>query len=334
MTSTNAPGTSTGPDEATIVAALESAQRAPSVHNTQPWRWEFDGTRLDLYADADRMLPATDPHGRQQVISCGAVLHHARTVFAAHGWHTDTTRVPSPDRPERLASIEFRPWPDPPPGVATRAEAIGARHSDRLPLLPPENWTAVLPALRMLVSPHDIALDALDDTTVARLTAVSQQATAARRDDRMYQQELRWWAGHSGVPEGVPLSALVSDAELARVGVGRAFPSAPHSMRRAELTDHAELVALSSHGDAVPMWLHSGEALSAVLLECTAAGLATCAVTHVTELPAGRRAIADLLPSPTVPQIVIRVGTVPSGDERPPATPRRPLAEILTIRHR
>lgn len=333
MTSAHTPDTRVAPDDATITAALQLAQRAPSVHNTQPWRWRFDGTRLELHTDRDRMLPATDPHGRQQVISCGAVLHHARTALAAHGWHTDTTRTPDPDRPDCLAAIEFRPWPDPPAGIAARAGAINARRSDRLPLLHPEHWAAMLPALRKLVSPHDITLDVLDSTGRARLAAISEQAAAARRDDEMYQMELQWWAGHSGVQEGVPLDALVSDAEAARVGVARAFPAAPHSMRRAEHTDHAQLVALGSGGDSVPNWLHTGEALSAVLLECTAAGLGTCAVTHVTELPAGRRTLANLLPHQAVPQVVIRVGTVPPGESELPLTPRRPLTDILTIEH-
>ncbi|WP_024805865.1 hypothetical protein [Nocardia sp. BMG51109] len=332
MTSPNTPDIRTGPDNDTVLTVLRLAQRAPSVHNTQPWHWTFDGIRLHLHTDPDRMLPATDPHGRQQVISCGAVLHHARTAFAAHGWHTDTTRMPDPHRPNYLAAIEFRPWPNPPAGVATRAEMIARRRTDRLPLLPPQGWNGLLHSLRKLASPHETTLDVLDKSTRARLAGLSAQAAAARKHDDMYQMELHWWAGHSGVPEGVPRSALVSDAEFARVDVGRVFPSAPHSVRRAELTDQAEVVALGSTGESVPHWLHTGEALSAILLECTTAGLATCAVTHVTELAAGRRAIADLLPHHAVPQAVIRIGTAPSDEPELPPTPRRPLADVLTIR--
>jgi nitroreductase len=145
----------------------------------------------------------------------------------------------------------------------------------------------------------------------------------------MYQQELHWWAGHPDTPEGVPPSALVSDAEFARVDVGRTFPSAAHSMRRAALTDHARLAVISSYDDAPLRWLHAGEALSAVLLECTARGLASCALTHLTELPTGRRTVASLLPRSTVVQVVIRIGTAPDDEPTPPPTPRRPLADIF-----
>ncbi|MBF6175353.1 Acg family FMN-binding oxidoreductase [Nocardia blacklockiae] len=333
MTFPNTSGTHTALDEDTIVAVLRVAQRAPSVHNTQPWHWIFDGTRLHLHTDPDRALLATDPHRRQQVISCGAILHHVRTVLAAQGWHTDTTRLPDPERPDYLAKIEFRPWPDAPTGIAARAAAIERRHTDRLPLLAPEGWDRVLPELRKLTLPHDLVLDVLDENARAELAHASAQAAAARGSDEMYQMELHWWAGNSGTAEGVPPSALISAAEAARVDFGREFPAAPHSARRADLADHAELVTLGSYGDSTPQWLHTGEALSAVLLECTAAGLATCPATHVTELPAGRSAVAALLPERTAPQVVIRIGTAPPDEPAPPPTPRRPLSEILTIRH-
>ncbi|MBF6223076.1 hypothetical protein IU479_33895 [Nocardia abscessus] len=319
------------PDNPAILAALRLAARAPSVHNTQPWRWVFDGTRLHLFTDADRLLLSTDPHGRQLVISCGAVLHHLRTVFADQGWHTDTVRVPDRQRPDHLATIEFRPWADPPEGIHTRALAIDRRRTDRLPMSAPEGFADIVPRLRLLTSPHDVELSVLDDSARPRLAAASEQTGALRRDDLLYQTELQWWAGHSETPEGVPRSALVSDAEFARVGVGRAFPSAPHSMRRAELEDHARLVVLSTEGDSVTQWLHTGEALSAVLLECTAAGLATCALTHITELPTGRRLLTSLIPSPATPQVLLRIGTAPDDADMIPPTPRRPVTDIFIV---
>ncbi|MGK8491401.1 Acg family FMN-binding oxidoreductase [Nocardia asiatica] len=319
------------PDRPTILAALRLAARAPSVHNTQPWRWVFDGARLHLYTDADRLLPSTDPSGRQLVISCGAMLHHARTAFADQGWHTDTVRVPDRQRPDHLAVIEFRPWIDPPDGIHTRALAIERRRTDRLPMSEPDGLADLLPRLRMLTSPHDVELSVLDDSVRPRLAAASEQAGALRRHDLLYQTELEWWTGHSDNPEGVPASALVSDAENARVGVGRAFPPARHSMRRARLEDRARLVVLGTQGNSVTQWLHTGEALSAVLLECTAAGLATCALTHITELPTTRKLLAGLVPRPADPQVLIRIGTAPDDADTIPPTPRRPIADIFTV---
>ncbi|MCW2495222.1 MAG: hypothetical protein JWQ77_1146, partial [Jatrophihabitans sp.] len=50
-------GSLMGPEELDLLrAALESANRAPSIHNTQPWRWVLHGSVLDLRADRARQL--------------------------------------------------------------------------------------------------------------------------------------------------------------------------------------------------------------------------------------------------------------------------------------
>ncbi|WP_280358480.1 Acg family FMN-binding oxidoreductase [Nocardia otitidiscaviarum] len=321
----------TVPDHETIVAALELATRAPSVHNTQPWLWRFDGDRLVLTADADRLLPTTDPLGRQLVISCGAALDHARTAFAEFGWHTDIARVPDPRRADRLAVLEFRPWPDPPAALRRRAHAISRRHTDRLPLREPEGWDDVLGGLRALAAARRVGIDVLDDSVRPRLAAASRRLGELRHRDVLYETELNWWTGHYGTRDGVPRAALASEAEFARVGVGRQFPAAPRSARRAGLVDRSRLLVLSTKGTTVRQWLRVGETLSTMLLHCTAAGLATCALTDVTELPAGRELLADLISHHGTPQIVIRVGTAPADAEAIAVTPRRPLSEVLTL---
>ena len=55
---------STGPDLAERAGYLiELAARAPSMHNTQPWRFTVTGQAIELYADASRQL-LEDPAGR------------------------------------------------------------------------------------------------------------------------------------------------------------------------------------------------------------------------------------------------------------------------------
>ncbi|MFE6924418.1 hypothetical protein ACFVAV_25565 [Nocardia sp. NPDC057663] len=90
-------------------------------------------------------------------------------------------------------------------------------------------------------------------------------------------------------------------------------------------------MVLSSTGNSLDDWLHAGEALSAVLLECTRAGLATCALTHITELVSARKALEGLITGTGVPQALIRVGAAPADDAPAQATSRRPVKEMLSI---
>ena len=92
-----------------VATALRLAVRAPSVHNCQPWRWLVGPGTVHLYADGSRQVPATDPHGRDLLISCGAALNHLLVALASLGWDARVRRMPNPARPGHLATVE--PFP-------------------------------------------------------------------------------------------------------------------------------------------------------------------------------------------------------------------------------
>jgi hypothetical protein len=150
--------------------------------------------------------------------------------------------------------------------------------------------------------------------------------------DSSYHTELDWWTAPYEASEGIPYSSLVSAEEGKRVDVGRTFPAPHHKERRTEIpADYSKVVVLSTFADSPKDALRCGEVLSSVLLECTLRGLASCTLTQITELHASRHLIALLIGQDTMPQVLIRVGVAPSMRDAPPATPRRPLDEILTI---
>src|SRR6185369_17951260 len=102
---TETTSTSLMPTRSEVVRAVSFGVRAPSIHNTQPWRWVYRSGVLELYADRSRQLPALDPDGRSLLLSCGAALELARVGFAASGWRTEVDRLPDPDQPDLLARI-------------------------------------------------------------------------------------------------------------------------------------------------------------------------------------------------------------------------------------
>ena len=52
-----------------VTYLIATAARAPSVHNTQPWRFRAGDGTIDLYADPRRRLHV-DKDGREMLISC------------------------------------------------------------------------------------------------------------------------------------------------------------------------------------------------------------------------------------------------------------------------
>ncbi len=86
---------------------------------------------------------------------------------------------------------------------------------------------------------------------------------------------------------------------------------------------------LSTYDPTRDSLVRCGEALSAVLLDATMAGLATCPLTHITEVPTSREIVAALIGGGVTPQVLVRIGLAPSVAEADPPTPRRPIDDVL-----
>jgi hypothetical protein len=311
-----------------ITDAVRLACRAPSYHNTQPWRWVVDGGALHLFADADRVV-ATDGGGRQAVISCGAVLDHLRVAMAAAGHRAHVDYYPNPNNHLHLAAVEFSPMSYVTDGHRRRAGAILHRRTDRLPFGPPPDWDDFERLMRQAVHDYVSAVDTVSARDRSGLDEASSLTEMLRRYDSDYHGEIHWWTSPHDVCDGIPDSALISAAESDRVEIGRSFPVTDSAERRLELgDDQSTVLVISALDDDRRDILGCGETLSAVLLEATMAGLATCTLTHVTEVAATRDMVSAITGRP-LPQVLVRVGTAPTFEQAPPVTPRRPLSDVL-----
>lgn len=318
------------PDQATVRAIHERAARAPSLHNSQPWHWSWDGAAAALTVDATRLLPATDAFNREGILGCGVMLHHAEVAWAAAGWRTRTERFPDPTVRAHLASVT----PVSRHEVGESEQLLGAamdrRYSDRMPMDPPPDRDTTATVLRFLGHRSDTTVTFLDEDGVEELRRISQLTTRLRRYDPKYGAELNWWtAGPDAGSAGVPAAARPSAEERDQVPLGRAFPVGTAEPPESDRADAARIAVLSTEGDAAAALLDCGYALSAVLLECTAQTLSTCTVSHVVELPSSRAQLADLV-GQRHPQVLVRIGTACSPP--PPRTPRRPIDSILDLR--
>lgn len=196
------------PDRRTLESAVALACRAPSLHNSQPWRWILDAETLKLFSDNDRMLPATDPLGRQMVLSCGAALHHLQTALAAQLWASMIERIPrSPDR-QCLATLRFCRLNDSSENEIRLAAAIRRRRTERLPMDAPPEWPQTVASLRTLAERAGAHLGVIGERERPALDDISRRISGARRADLAYQSELHWWTGHAVYPDGIPADTL------------------------------------------------------------------------------------------------------------------------------
>nr|MDT0524553.1 hypothetical protein [Streptomyces sp. DSM 41633] len=147
------------------------------------------------------------------------------------------------------------------------------------------DWDAFEVLLRARLAEGPVHLDVLAEEMRETVAEAAELTESLRLYDSAYHAELAWWTTPFATEDGIPQSSLVSAAESERVAVARTFPVTAHTDRRPTVRDDsATLVVLSTDGYSRADALDAGEALSALLLECTLSGLATCPVSHVTEL--------------------------------------------------
>jgi nitroreductase len=310
--------------------AAEVAVRAPSIFNTQPWRWRVAGDVLELWADRTRQLTATDPDGRMLTLSCGAALHHALTALAAGGDRTRVDLVPDAEQPDLLARVRVIGG-----SVVTdskqqlRFAAIGRRRTDRRAFGGAPVPQETLERLGQAAEENGAHLLVLGDDGVTDLAVAVSHAADSEVDDPEYRAELDRWAYRprfSG--DGVPPATVPPTG-------GRRVPLRDFHLHDrpdgstvdGERDEAARFAILWGEGDGVVDWLRAGQALSAVLLEATVAGLAASPLSDVVEVAPARHLLGRALAGLGHPYLVLRFGT--ADPRAPEASPRRPTDAVI-----
>ncbi len=325
------------PDEATLDRALRSAVRAPSVYNSQPWRWRISTTSVvDLFADPDRHLIVIDLDGRALLLSCGAALHHLVVALAGLGWSARIDRFPDPENIHHLARIQPS-TAAPPPDMAALARAIPLRRTDRRRF----SDEPVDEGLRMILIEHAADCQTglhvvAGDAARQRLIAMITHSASLQRQQMGYAAELARWTGrYAGAGDGIESSTVTSGIDHPGEVPMRAFiqgrlAQSPHSF---EHEDASVLMVLASQRDDRLGALRAGEATSAVLLAATNMELATTPLSQPLEVAQTRASISAHLVGPQLfPQLVLRVGWTQPGCTALTPTPRRHLDHVLLKR--
>lgn len=306
-------------------AAVETAQHAPSIHNTQPWRWTFDGRVLLLHTEPARQLAIADPAGRMLTLSCGAALHHARVAIAAQGHRPVITRFPDRTDPGLLATLGVGD-PLPAHGTATRLYgALMRRRTDRRPVdeRPPD--PQALDEVTAAVETEGVHAQLLRRDQVVELASAAAIARDVDSRDMLRRRELDDWVGRdrpdaAGIPEAaiptVPGQETVSP-RFPLAGQTGTLGTDPTGRDTA-----AAYLLLFCDTDEPADWLRGGEALSHAWAVATENDLAVLPLSSVVEVAEARLELYRALSGIGHPLIVLRLGVAGPGPTDAPRTER------------
>jgi len=313
---------------------VADAVRAPSMHNTQPWRFRLTGPAIEVLLDPSRRLPVGDPTGRAARVACGAALFNLRLALAVAGTRADVQLCPTPDVVARLTPATSatagpataRPATARPATPAERRlhAAIPHRHSNRYPLAD----EPVPPGARIdLVRAADEEggwLHVVERAAEADATTdLVREADRILRADPAYVTELRAWTGvgvtaDEGVPDGAGGPEPSQHELLTRRDFGG--PPAARAFEQQPL-----LAVLGASGDHPADEVMAGMALQRVLLTATDLGLASSIFTQPIDIPATRDRLRAVCRHRYPPYAVLRIGY----GVAPARTRRRAVDEVI-----
>lgn len=313
-----------------LAEAASAAGFAPSIHNTQPWRWIVRPDALDLYADRSRQLLATDPEARLLLISCGAALHHARVALAAEGYRARIQLLPEGGL-DHLARITIAEHIDVSATAMRLFQASLVRHTDRRPVSDTPVPAEALAAITEAAGAEGVGVHVLGPDQVLDLAAASSRAYETENQDPGYREELARWTGGArtdgtGVPDAtIPLMPPLTTVPGRDFGHEGALPVT-------EGHDKAAVYGVLYGAEDEPRdWLRAGQALSAVWLTATELGVGLLPFSAVVELPTSRQLIRHLLAGLGSPYLVVRLGIADPNHAGPPHTPRLPTEQVIEV---
>lgn len=322
----------TGPSEEVLRTLVDLACRAPSVHNTQPWLWRTTDEGLDLFADRSRALQASDPQGRNLVISCGAALHHAQVVGGALGWKATVARCPDGPGSDRLASISLAPGDTGDDAgdvlLSVRERCTDRRRFTSWPV--PEEMLHAFARTAGAWGVHAVPL--VDVTDRFRLDRLVERARERQRRDQQVAREQESWIDH-GPTDGIPSTVLPADDASTTLARSSRFDTGLLDDPNPELETSDGVVLLCGYADAPEDWLRTGEALSALWLRATLDGLSVVPLSQVIEVEETRSSLQhEVLGGLAVPNLLVRLGWQALSRSQLTRTGRRPLDEVLDPR--
>lgn len=314
------------PPSSVVRDVVAAATRAPSSHNTQPWRFRVRGSTVELHADRSRGLAVNDPDGRELVISCGAALLTLRVAAAHRGLAADVVLLPDPDDADLLARVGLNDEAEPDTALADLHGGILLRRTyrgafDEQPVRAEllDRMTAAV-ALEGAVL-HPIGAPGREE--VARLVADGDLVQFA---DRSWRRELASWLRSPSSGDGLPVPPLALPATrlvVSALDLGRRTGAKDAGLVRAA----PALALLSTRADEPSDWLRAGQALQRALLLAACEDVAAGYLNQPCQVGGRlRSALARQVPEPVVPQVLLRLGH-PARETRPAS--RRPVRDAL-----
>lgn len=305
---------------------LTAAVLAPSIHNTQPWRFEVGSRTVRVYRDLERWPRAEDPRKNGLYISLGAVVLNLRVAAADLGRLAHVTLLPESKEADHVATLTLATGLGVDHELAALFPYLNRRRTSRQPFS--DRWVADRPLreLKNVARLEDGVLRVIrEPDRVRRVLALAAEEAGHELFDLHKLEERARWVGGARRDDGIPTRALGPLPVDGRAVVrDLAVRQADRQRPVARFERHPVLAVLSVRRDDELGWLRAGQALERVLLTAAQWGLSASFLNQALANPRLRLLVHEPTDGELFPQMLLRLGY----GELPDRVPRRPLEDF------
>jgi hypothetical protein len=317
-------------DNPSLRELIRFATLAPNGHNTQPWQFRVEGSRIAILPDFSRRTPVVDPDDHHVFVSLGAAAENLALAAAARGHHGDIAFEPAGNGAVTVTLGN---------GPAVQSplfEAIRHRQSTRAEFDGRPVRTGDLNQLAAAAAVPGVTMVMITEgAQIAKVTELVVVGNSAQMADAAFVTELKHWLRfnpHAALASGDGMFTAASGNPIIPTWIGpfmidrflRAATENATYVR--QLRSSSGIVVFVGEGAEPPHWVQVGRACQRFALQATALGLKQAFVNQPVEVAPLRPALAALIGmAGRRPDIVMRFG----HGHALPFSARRP-AQIIT----
>jgi len=312
---------------------VEYAIKAPSGHNTQPWKFFLAEKAIDIYPDFNCSLPVVDGTHRELYISLGCATENLCVAARKLGYQEEVSILYNAEGVCYIHVILQRKA-----GLSSSLfDEITKRQTNRRAYTGREVTTDTIDSLKNISFDNGIHayFYRKDEDEFKELSAYIYRGNEAQMTDKGFKDELTGWIRLNKkqvekTKDGLTYEAMGSPSVPTFIGrpIVRSFlkPKAQNKSDRKKVESSSHLVLFTTQNNTPQEWIFLGRSLERFLLETTRLGIANAYMNQPCEVPGLAKELrTTLFADKAYPTLLLRIGYA----QPMPYSPRKETKAVI-----
>ncbi len=315
-------------------ALIDYAAKAPSGHNSQPWKFAIDDDSIAIHPDFSCALPVVDPDHRELFISLGCAAQNMIIAAAHFGYQCHWEIKQNPQGSHSIVTTFNES-----PAVAKEKlfAFIDKRQTNRSVYNGKNVDNKIVAELQTVTDDKHIGIYAFQngEAHFQTLKAAILEGNAIQMNDAEFKKELLAWIRFSQrevnkLQNGLTYKVMGAPAMPKFIGkaIVKSFltPAKQNKTDTKKIDSSSHFVLLTTTNNSVQEWIALGMTLQKLLLRLSELGIACAYLNPPCELKALAAQLQKQLPiNCEYPSILLRIGYA----ETVPYSPRKAIEKII-----